>query len=304
MTTPRDEPLVAVCIATRRRPEGLRQLLRSLAAQSFKQFMVIVVEHDTVSRVDALCQSMSEEHGLRIHHYLQDSGGIPHVRNRAVDAVPPGISWIAFVDDDEEAVVDWLSSLLAQAQASQADIVLGPVLARYDDGVPQWLRAGGFFERKRYRSGERVRYGRTGNALVKRSWFDDHRFDERLSDTGGEDTAFFTAILAKGAKCVWSDEAIVTEFVPADRGTAEWLVKRFFRYGNTVALVERFNGRSRVVRALKALITLSLGAVAYLSGLLTGRTRRLRAKLLIARSLGTLSGLGGHVYRAYRTDGQ
>src|SRR5690606_27436236 len=135
-------PLVAICVATRRRPDGLSDLLKSLASQSERRFIVIVVEHDSESRVAERCHELADQLQLEIRYFLQSTGGIPQVRNRALDAVPEQIPWIAFIDDDEVAVEHWLSSLLEQAEKSNADIVLGPVVARYDESVAHWLRAG------------------------------------------------------------------------------------------------------------------------------------------------------------------
>jgi succinoglycan biosynthesis protein ExoM len=293
---------VAICLATHRRPDGLRNVLASLAAQHYREFLIIVVEHDNEPRSQAICEMIAETHALDIRYYLQDSGGLPHVRNRALAAVPTDVDWVAFIDDDETADPRWLFSLVSQADASEADVVLGPVLPVYHDSIETWLRKGGFFERKRFASGEHVPYGRTGNALVRRSWFDKMRFDERLVDSGGEDTELFARMIRAGATCVWSDEAEVSEFVPRERGTPEALRLRQFRYGNTLALVERLHGRSMTLRTAKGLYFLGTGALQYLATWYRGREARLRAELRVARALGGLSGVLGFVHRAYRSN--
>lgn len=296
-------PRVAVCVATRRRPDGLAKLLESLASQTFRDFMVVVVENDATASCESLCCSLAKRLDLDIRYQLQSTGGIPHVRNRAVSAVPAGVEWIAFVDDDEVAEPDWLANLLTQAEASGVDVVTGPVIPIYHDSIPQWLREGGYFEpTKSLPTGQLVSVARSGNALVRRHWFDQFRFDERLKESGGSDTQFFLQIFGAGAQCIWCAEAAVFEFVPAERGTTAWLLRRSFRYGNTLAVLDRLNGRSLTLRAAKGVALLILGTLRFAAGILIGRDWRLRGRIRIARGLGTLRGVIGHVERAYPVD--
>ena len=90
-------------------------------------------------------------------------------------------------------------------------------------------------ERPRYKSGSLVnwRNTRTGNALVKKSIFENGNcvFDPTYGH-GGSDVKFFQRVAEKGHKIVWCDEAIVHEFVPPERHTLKYFVKRAFLQGS------------------------------------------------------------------------
>ena len=102
---------VAICIITRRRPDGLARLLRSLEVISAPDGVgveVVVVEND------APTEKPPPGTSLRIHHAFEPEPGIPAARNRTLEIAlaDPGIDALAFLDDDETVESDWLAALL------------------------------------------------------------------------------------------------------------------------------------------------------------------------------------------------
>jgi succinoglycan biosynthesis protein ExoM len=165
---------------------------------------------------------------------------------------------------------------------------------------------GGFFERPRFATGERLTYARTSNALVTaellRRWTPP--FDERFGLTGGEDTHFFMRARLAGATMVWCDDAVVEEAVPASRVALGWLLRREYRRGNTLSLClrELRPGAAPVVRRVVAAfgrIGHGLGLTA--TGAWRGRVAMIRGLQRVAYGLGQLTGLSGRAYEEYRT---
>src|SRR6266498_5233544 len=90
--------------------------------------------------------------------------------------------------------------------------------------APSWARAGGFYERPRHRSGQRLHYARTSNVLIAAQVFEGRAepFSARYRH-GGEDTHFFMRAHLEGHAIVWADDARVTESFPDDRVRLGWL---------------------------------------------------------------------------------
>jgi succinoglycan biosynthesis protein ExoM len=69
----------------------------------------------------------------------------------------------------------------------------------------------------------------------------DCRFDPALGRSGGEDTCFFHHLYSLGTVYAFAEAAVVHEHVPPHRGRLRWLLKRYFRSGQTHARVLRMS---------------------------------------------------------------
>ena len=100
-------PAVSVVVRTKDRPELLREALGSLAAQTFRDFEVVVVnDSETPLRSGDL-----DVGGLRVRLV---SPGPPHGRARAANAgVDAAVgTWIAYLDDDDLFLPDHIETLV------------------------------------------------------------------------------------------------------------------------------------------------------------------------------------------------
>jgi succinoglycan biosynthesis protein ExoM len=158
-------------------------------------------------------------------------------RNRAV-AEARG-EWIAMIDDDEVPNPDWLLCLHQCATRFEADAVFGPVLPHFPKSAPQWIIDGGFFDRARYSTGTVVgpTDARTGNVLIRADAIKGlgEPFNPDFGLSGGEDSMLFRDLIAEGKRLVWCDNAEVREAITKDRLNGRWLIRRWFRGGQTFA---------------------------------------------------------------------
>jgi hypothetical protein len=142
---------------------------------------------------------------------------------------------IAFIDDDECPVPEWLRLLHRTFVSCRADGVLGPVLPDFPSEAPSWLKKGRVFDRDRHQTGTRIGASdaRTGNVLLNRSLFVDGQpwFDPAFGRTGGEDSDFFARQFKQGRVFVWCDEAVAYEAVPPERWSRSFHIKRLWRSG-------------------------------------------------------------------------
>src|SRR5690606_3853758 len=110
--------------------------------------------------------------------------------------------YLAFIDDDEMAPVNWLADLFATILMTGADAVLGPVQAGYRADAPKWMRLGDFHSTRPVWVAGRIRTGYTCNVLLdmRAPSVAGRRFDLALGQSGGEDTQFFTAVTDAGGR--------------------------------------------------------------------------------------------------------
>jgi len=227
---------ISVCVCTFRRPELLDRLLRALEQQVVDAtfaFDVVVVDNDAGRSAEPTVSACRQRGTLALTYDCEPEQNISLTRNRAVRNATGNL--IAFIDDDEAPVAGWLASLYRTLTKYAADGVLGPVIAEFAPGTPEWIQRGPFFHRRRLATGTVIsaRDARTGNLLLRRSIFADGEvwFDPAFGRTGGEDSDFFWRQSRTGRRFVWCDEAAAYEVVPPERCTASYHVKRYLRSG-------------------------------------------------------------------------
>ncbi len=161
------------------------------------------------------------------------AANISLARNACLDAANG--DYVAFIDDDETASRNWLSSLLDTASTTSAAVVLGPVRALYGADAPTWMRKGNFHSTHPVWVKGEIRTGYTCNVLLACASpsVNARRFDLLLGRSGGEDTKFFTDVYRAGGQIAFAAQAYVSEIVPDKRATLLWLCRRRFRFGQT-----------------------------------------------------------------------
>jgi len=236
VTTAPVQDRISVCICTFRRPALLDRLLcaleRQIADEAFT-FDVVVVDNDAERTAESTVGAARLRGIIDVRYDCEPEQNISLTRNRAVRNATGTL--IAFIDDDEAPVPGWLAALYGTLNTYAADGVLGPVIAEFAPGTPEWIQRGPFFQRRRLATGTAIsaKDARTGNLLLHRSIFADGEpwFDPAFGRTGGEDSDFFWRQSRTGRRFVWCDEAAAYEVVPPERCTASYHVKRYLRSG-------------------------------------------------------------------------
>jgi hypothetical protein len=301
--------LVAVC--TYRRPDQLLVLLDSLAAQDLQavpdvDVRLLVVDNSPDLEARAAVQQFAERSGMPVQYAPHGAGNIASGRNQALALVPEDVDLVALVDDDEVADPDWLASLVLAQRRTGADMVTGPVLAAYPASAPGWLRSDLFYSVTGPAEGAYVDEAVTGNALLRRSTVRDLQlsFDTSLGASGGEDQLFTRTARARGARLWFEPTAVVRESVPLPRLSLRYLVRREYRKGNTLGLLDRSRPGWPDGRPLRRLASAGYWAVTGSAAAVTAAVRRDRQAaaaglLRVARSLGMVSGLCGTTFQHY-----
>jgi succinoglycan biosynthesis protein ExoM len=256
---------IDICVCTFRRPQ-LAETLRSLARLDVPEGYaanILVADNDDRPSAHPMIVRLADELGLHLRYIHCPARNISLARNACLDA--SDADYIAFIDDDETAEPDWIARLIAAAGEDDAEIVLGPVRARYATEAPSWMKAGDFHSTLPVWVGGSIRTGYTCNVLMARTApsLAGIRFSLQRGQTGGEDTEFFSRVHDRGGRIVFAPQAWVEEPVPASRATFGWLARRRFRMGQTHG---RLLGERRAGIALAMQIGLALAKVAYCIG--------------------------------------
>jgi len=302
-----DPLVVAICALTYARPQGLARLLAGIEGLHVPDrvaLVVVIVDNNPDRSAEGACTGSRPRIAGELRYVHEPVRGAARGRNAALAAVRGRAHWIAFLDDDEVPQTDWLERLLAAQETHGADVVTGPALPRFEAPPPAWIVEGRFFEAERHPSGTAMTRAYTNNVMFRASIPErlGIAFDERLNLRLGEDQRFFETAHRAGSRIVWSDEAVVHEWIPPERTTARWLVRRSRRYGDATSLVRLADSGGFAARAGLALeggLRIARGVVQLVPGALLGRRGVVASLRRVAYGWGMLCGLCGRPFLEY-----
>jgi len=239
----------------------LSQLLQQLDRQQTEgvfTYSVVVADNDHARSAERIAQHFSTVR-LPVTYCVEPQQNIAMVRNKAIQHAEGDL--IAFIDDDEFPVDDWLCNLFKALMSYGVDGALGPIKPCFESEPPQWLRDGKFFDRPTYATGYKLSYTemRTGNVLFSRRILDGVNTPFRPQfNNAGEDVDFFRRMIEKGSKFVWCNEGFVYEVVPPSRCTRSYLLKRALLRGSNFSK----HPTQRVANATRSLLAVPCYTVA------------------------------------------
>jgi glycosyltransferase involved in cell wall biosynthesis len=228
---------ITVCICTFKRPRLLNRLLEELARQDtggLFSYSIVVADNDREESAKQVVTGFVEGCHIETTYCVEPTLNIAMARNKAVKHAKG--DYLAFIDDDEFPVKDWLLVMLKTIKAYGVDGVLAPVKPYFDVPPPKWVTKAGFYDRATHDTGFMMSWqeARTGNVLIRKQILDGimevfrHEFG-----TGGEDQDFFRRMMEKGHTFIWCNEAPACETVPPHRWERRFLLKRALLRGKT-----------------------------------------------------------------------
>ncbi|MBM9476852.1 glycosyltransferase [Nakamurella flavida] len=302
------DPAVVVALASYRRADELAHtlplILEQLETASWPG-RVLVVDNDPEGTARPVVDALGD---VRVAYVQEVRPGIAAARNRALDSAPDD-DLLIFIDDDETPRPGWLTGLLGTYARDRPAAVVGPVVSEYADEVPEWITAGGFFERRRMPTGTAIDVAATNNLLLDLRQIRalGLRFDADFGLSGGSDTLFTRQLARSGARMVWCDEAIVVDHVPLSRMTRRWVLMRAMRYGNSWSRTSVVLASGPVDRTLVRARMVGRGAARVVGGGIrlgiaaVTRSTRLNARGLrtVMKGVGFVRGAVGSTYTEY-----
>jgi succinoglycan biosynthesis protein ExoM len=282
-----DYPHISICVCTYKRPELLKRLLQELSYQETEglfSYSIVVTDNDRSRSAEGVVLELSSKLPVDISYCVEPRQNIAHARNTAL-ANATG-SFIAFVDDDEIPIRNWLITLFKACQTYQVDGVLGPVKPYFEVQPPKWVIKGKFYDRPSYKTGLVIDWqkGRTGNTLLKRYILDGCEPVFRAEFRTGEDQDFFRRMIERGHKFVWCHEAIAYEIVPPVRWKLSFMLRRALLQGTITPLHSGFG----LPHLLKSATAVTIYAIALPFFALLGHHLFIRYLVKTAHHLGQI----------------
>ncbi len=186
----KSNPSVAVIIPTLNRYQYLKDALHDLENQSYKNFMVIVVDQS-----EDFNGKFYNQFSLDIHVYSQKEKKLWTARNSAVKQSKE--DYLLFFDDDSRVAPNWIYEHLKCIDFFTADISAGVSLAEQGQKIPanySFFRWADQFD--------------SGNAMVKRTVFKSiGLFDEQFNGMRMGDGEFGLRAYINGFKSISNPKA-------------------------------------------------------------------------------------------------
>ena len=285
-------PHISVCICTFKRPQLLKRSLEAVCAQQTAglfNYGIVVVDNDKEKSAGAVVEDVVSRFPIAIKYCVEPRQNIAMARNCAVGNAAG--DFVAFIDDDEFPVGEWLLTLFKAIRANEVDGVLAPVDPYFDSSAPRWLVKGGFYDRPTLPTGTVLQWNkcRTGNVLLKKALFAGEMQSFNPECLSGEDQDFFRRKIGEGHKFVWCHEAPVYEVVPPARWKRSFLVRRALFRG----IFAQRNHGLQPVRVLQAVVSVPVYAVILPVALVLGQAKFMMCVFKLSYHAGRLFALLG-----------
>jgi succinoglycan biosynthesis protein ExoM len=211
--------------------------LRELATQvtdDLFTYSIVVVDNDRLESAKEIVWDFMSNSKIPALYCIEPRQNIALARNMAIANAVDG-DFIAFIDDDEFPVNNWLLNLFKACGDYGVDGVLGPVRPYFNQQPPKWVIAGKLYSRSTYPTGFIIDWtkGRTGNVLLNKRVFSAGELPFRPEFRTGEDQDFFRRAIENGYVFIWCNEALAYELVPPIRWKCSFLLKRALLQGAT-----------------------------------------------------------------------
>jgi GT2 family glycosyltransferase len=257
---------VVICAYTTKRWGQLQAAVESVSDQSGGVEIVLVIDHDD----ELLRRSVARwpQHRVVANRFAQ---GLSGARNTGVSEATGEV--IAFLDDDATAEVGWLDSLVAGFTDDSVGGVSGHVVPAWAEPPPRWLPPEFWWVVGCSYVGlpsmaQEVRNPIGANMAFRRSVFERvGGFREGIGRVGTiplgcEETELSIRARSAGFSVWYAPDAIVHHWVPAERTTPRYFLRRCYAEGISKAVVSAFAGRADGLESERAYVTHALPAAA------------------------------------------
>ena len=299
--------LCSVCIATYKRPQLLKNLLRSLENQLLPKFVdieIIVVDNDVNKSAEIIVRRFQHTSHIHFFYFSQPVKNISITRNLGVKKSSG--KYILFIDDDEVASSQWVSHLLNTLNFYDADGVFGKVAPEFNPQTPKWMRHADFFFHPVPATGVKAKIKYTTNCIIKASLLRKMEipFDPRYGLTGGEDVDLFDRLEEQGASFVYSEEALTWEYLPPTRTRLSYLFLRSLSmgYGHTLRMLIDAGRKKIFLRLFMIIKALCYGSASVIMMIIffPSKFHRIKWLMKLASNVGRFLNAIGWNYLQYR----
>ena len=244
-----DVPKISIIICTYNRSALLVKTLQSLLPlENLHQAEIIVVDNHSKDDTASAIRRFIETHGadMDIRYLLEPVQGLSAARNTGILASRSPL--IAFLDDDAIPCRTWITTIVSTFEQKPEVMAMGGKIAPiFESRRPDWLIKPFELPYTIVDLGNRIReYPKRlhpcgANMAMRKIVFDISLFPLELGRKGdsllsGEETWLFGQIQQEGHSILYHPEMAVDHFVPANRLTEDWIMKRYYSQGISNAM--------------------------------------------------------------------
>lgn len=220
---------------------------------------IIVVNNNCSDHTDEVVCEFSRNHA-NVRSVREDHQGLSHARNRGCDEAK-GL-YLGYVDDDAKVPGSFVQDVIADLSKYDPDIYGGPVYPFYKHTKPPWFKDAYEIRKFTDKSGfsETCRVS-GGNFFIKKDLLMKlGRFDVTLGMKGnkiglGEERALldrYRKVTPKSEqKVYYSLEAFIWHYVPPEKMSRRYMIRRFFEIGRTSTRIKSKEPASAFQRTFK-----------------------------------------------------
>jgi len=241
--------VLTIAICTFQRPDSLRSCLIAVMEQvldshSDLRCHVLVIDNDKAESARQCVEEVRESKDrIHVRYVVEESAGVGHARNRAIQETPSG-SWLLFFDDDQIPDAGWYDAFDSVIRGDGTKAFSGPVIPTLTNvKVPLWasnLWAWGA-DRAGKKDGEIMRSSGFGNFLASPLLVQSQAFlvPKTFLGTSGEDTAVTVKLSQDKVPIRFLSAARAFEPVSLNRLTIAWVISRKMAEGKIWARVAK-----------------------------------------------------------------
>lgn len=240
-------PLVSVVIPTHNRCHLLAKGIKSLLRQDFPSadYEIIVVDNGSTDNTRDCVERFVASGEVLVRYHYEPRLGLSHARNAGLE-IARGL-YVGFLDDDLEVSPAWVKTLYESFTLVDPTpgIVCGPVCPAWEREPPRWL----VYEFQGYHS--MLDFSPEPTCIPEWGWFPEGNSAFRLdllksiggfptkmgrkgdSLLSGEGIDVQQKIRSMGLPIYYHPHMRVDHFVPAERLSLWWLVRRAYYQGVT-----------------------------------------------------------------------
>lgn len=241
-------PAVTIIICTYMRAALLERTLLSLTdVRGIGQAETIVVDNGSPDETEAVVERCARllQDTVSIRYVYEPDQGLSIARNTGLAHARAPI--VAFLDDDAVPLPGWLMALRrAFSEHPEAGAVGGPIMPEFETERPDWLVGRMELPYTIVDLGrQKRRYPRQlhpfgANMAMRRDALGELRFPASLGRKGtslysGEESWLFDRMRKQGQLLIYVPGMRVRHFIPAERLTPEWIRRRYYYQGVSLA---------------------------------------------------------------------
>jgi glycosyltransferase involved in cell wall biosynthesis len=243
---------ISAIICTFKRPDYLRQALRSLSNQTLARndYEIIVVDNAVQPEAEQVVREFQNEE-IHVRYVTEKEVGLSRARNKGLSEARG--RYVAYLDDDARADERWLAALLESFAKSSppAAAVGGRVWLDWQGRMPRWIPNDQLSLYSYVDHGNQAHLLREDEYLVGANLAFDREllkeiggFDSNLGRQGnvllsGEEAQIVQALRRKDFPILYEPAAVVWHTVHRSRQHPSWLLKRMFWDGASQPLLDR-----------------------------------------------------------------